>query len=51
MPTVYSLVQQVMTEDPTVCEYDEVNDGIGEGRKKAVYSSKTGQEQRIETTR
>ena len=29
-------IQQVMMEDPTVCEFDEVYDGIEEGRKMAV---------------
>ena len=29
-------VQQGMTEDPTVCEFDEVYDRIEEGRKMAV---------------
>ena len=29
-------VQQKKTEDPTVCEFDEVCDGIEEGRKMAV---------------
>ena len=35
-------VQQVMMADPMVCEFDDVYDGIEEGRKR---------EQRIETTR
>ena len=29
-------VQQKKTEDPTVCEFDEIYDGIEEGRKMAV---------------
>ena len=29
-------VQQKTTEDPTVCEFDKVYDGIEEGRKMAV---------------
>ena len=29
-------VQQKKTEDPTVCKFDKVYDGIEEGRKMAV---------------
>ena len=47
--------QQVMMEDPTMCEFDEVFDGIEEGRKMAVAAklgelkphSSGGQQNRI----